>query len=129
MKAMTRTLPVRSGRALHLGSAALMTLTLSLFIGGDGGVKQRPVYPGECLARGSDGKLFVARSGEPCVALQREEPEQRTLPASLLDAPEPRQKRTKTRRPEPLTLRPASLSAGPLLNLPDEAAFDFCGTR
>lgn len=47
-----------------------IAVALSAMIGGDGGVKQRPVYPGECLARGSDGKLFVARAGEACVALQ-----------------------------------------------------------
>jgi hypothetical protein len=47
-----------------------IAVALSAMTGGDGGVKQRPVYPGECLARGSDGKLFVARAGEACVALQ-----------------------------------------------------------
>jgi hypothetical protein len=47
-----------------------ISIALSAVTGGDGEVKQRPVYPGECLARGADGKLFVARAGEPCVALQ-----------------------------------------------------------
>ena len=53
-------------------AAALIAFTMGVSIGGDGGIRQRPVYvdAGECLARGVDGKLFVARNGEPCVALQ-----------------------------------------------------------
>jgi hypothetical protein len=49
-----------------------LALSLGVAIGGDGGIRQRPVYvdAGECLARGADGKLFVSRSGEPCVALE-----------------------------------------------------------
>ncbi|MET0411691.1 MAG: hypothetical protein ABW217_10365 [Polyangiaceae bacterium] len=64
-----------------------IAVALSTVTGGDGGVKQRPVYPGECLARGSDGKLFVARAGEPCVALQRAQaPEAPAVPKHIAEA-------------------------------------------
>jgi hypothetical protein len=47
------------------------------------------VYPGECLARAVDGRLFVARAGEPCVALQHRVPLED--PPSQAPVPEGRQ--------------------------------------
>jgi hypothetical protein len=61
-------------------ACAALAFALGVVIGGDAGIRQRLVYvnAGECLARGSEGKLFVARAGEPCVAMK---------PPPVLEAP------------------------------------------
>jgi hypothetical protein len=56
------------------GCAVLLLIcVLGVVIDGDGGVKQRPVYPGECLARDTTGRLFATEADgpSPCVAFDR----------------------------------------------------------
>jgi hypothetical protein len=53
-------------------SIVCAVLAVGVVVGGDGGVKQRPVYPGECLTRGTDGKLRIAMRGEACLPVLAE---------------------------------------------------------